>query len=234
MQLFYHPDLSESLITVSPEESRHISVLRLKPGESIYLTNGEGLLCKAIIADSSSKACQLQIMERYPDYKKRSYYLHIAIAPTKQMERLEWFLEKATEIGVDEITPVICKHAERKEVKTERLYKIMQSAMKQSLKAYLPRLNEAVAFETFVKSADMAGRFIASGQAQEKDHLQNYLHNHKQSLVLIGPEGDFTESELKMSADARFKPVSLGPNRLRTETAGVYVSVAASLSAPLN
>jgi len=231
MQLFYHPDLSESLITVSPEESRHISVLRLKPGESLYLTDGKGLMCKALIADSSSKACQLQVMERYPDYQKRPYYLHIAIAPTKQMERLEWFLEKATEIGVDEITPVICRHAERREVKTERLQKIIQSALKQSLKSYLPKLNEAIDFDSFATSAGITNRFIANGQVNEKDHIKNHILKSGESLVLIGPEGDFTEEEVALAGANHFRPVSLGPSRLRTETAGVYACVVAAIAA---
>jgi len=230
MHLFYHPDLSGDLVTVTPEESRHISVLRLKPGESIYLTDGNGLLCKALIADSSTRACQLQIMERHHEYQKKPYYLHIAIAPTKQMERFEWFLEKATEIGIDEITPVICRHAERRELKTERLQKILQSAIKQSLKSYLPRLNEPVEFVPFVKNTVTADKFIASGKSEDQFHIRNVLGQKKEVLILIGPEGDFSESELSLAMNCEFQQVNLGKSRLRTETAGIFVCAAAAMA----
>lgn len=223
MQLFFHPDLSESFITLTPEESRHVSVLRLKPGENLYVTDGKGLLCKAMISDSNSRALQLHILERHENHQKPGYYLHLAIAPTKQMERLEWFLEKATEIGISEISLIYCRHAERKEVKTDRLQKILQSAIKQSLKTFMPVLNEPVLFDQFIKS-DFAGqKLIASGSAGIKDHLQYFVKKNDPCLVIIGPEGDFTKDEIEMAILNNCKPVSLGQYRLRTETAGVVV-----------
>jgi 16S rRNA (uracil1498-N3)-methyltransferase len=230
MQVFYHPNIENELITVTPEESRHISVLRIKPGDSLYITNGLGLMCKAIVADSSSKAVQLQIMERYDNYGKQSYFLHIAIAPTKQMERLEWFLEKATEIGIHEITPVICHQSERKDLKTERLIKILQSAMKQSLKAFLPRLNEPVSFEHFIKMSSGGNKFIANAAAGENNHLKNFINKNEKSLVLIGPEGDFTEKEMETAISNAYRAVSLGQSRLRTETAGLLACATVALA----
>jgi 16S rRNA (uracil1498-N3)-methyltransferase len=230
MQVFYHPNLDNELITVTPEESRHISVLRIKPGDSLFITNGLGLMCKAIVADSSAKAVQIQIMERYANYQKQRYFLHIAIAPTKQTERLEWFLEKATEIGVHEITPVICQQSERKELKTERLFKILQSAMKQSLKAWLPILNEPVFFEHFIKTASGNHKFIANAVAGENNHLKNFIKKNEQCLVLIGPEGDFTAHETEAAAKNGYQAVSLGESRLRTETAGIYACTAVALA----
>jgi 16S rRNA (uracil1498-N3)-methyltransferase len=229
MHLFFHPDLINDIVTVTPDESRHISVLRLKPGESLYVTDGKGLLCKALIADSNSKAFQLQIMERYENYKKHDYFLHVAIAPTKQMERFEWFLEKATELGIDEITPIICRHAERREIKTERLHKILQSAIKQSLKAYLPQLNEALAFDEFVKSSHLKNKFIANAHVTEASHLFSKMKKKESSVVIIGPEGDFSDDEIKSASENNFTAVNLGPYRLRTETAGIYVCAAAAL-----
>lgn len=229
MHLFYHHNLTENLITFNPEESRHISVLRLKPGDTLHVTDGKGLLCKALVSDSNIKAWQVQIMERFPDYHPRSHYLHIAIAPTKQMERLEWFLEKATEIGIDEITPLICKHAERRDLKTERLHKIIQSAMKQSLKAWMPVLNEPVSFETFMNTQTIPNKFIANGKAGIENHLKNHLVKRNRNLVLIGPEGDFNEEEINQAMLQDYQMVHLGNSRLRTETAGVFITVLAEL-----
>ncbi len=230
MQVFYHPNLDQELVTVTPEESRHISVLRIKPGDSLFITDGMGVMCKAIVADSSSKAVQLQIMERHENYRQQRYFLHIAIAPTKQTERLEWFLEKATEIGINEITPVICHQSERKDLKTERLFKILQSAMKQSLKAYLPRLNEPVFFEQFIKTASGNDKFIANAAAGENNHLKHFIKKDEKCLVLIGPEGDFTGDEMESAMRHSFRAVSLGESRLRTETAGILACAAVALA----
>lgn len=230
MHLFYHPELGNELITVTNEESRHIAVLRLKPGDHLFITNGRGLLCKALVTDSNSKACQLQIMERHEHYNKENYFLHLAIAPTKQMERFEWFLEKATEIGISEITPLICQHAERKEIKTERLHKILQSAMKQSLKTYLPKLNEPVVFKQFIEVGFNGSKYIAHASSGKNHPIKNLLKKNENTLVLIGPEGDFSEEEVNNANKMNCKSVCLGTGRLRTETAGILVCAAVALA----
>ncbi len=224
MHLFYHPGPIQELLNFSTEESRHISVLRLKPGDYLHVTDGRGLLCKAMVTDSSSQACQVQILERMTDQEPRQHTLHIAIAPTKQMERMEWFLEKATEIGISEITPVICRHAERRELKTDRLQKILVSAMKQSRRTWLPRLHEPVAVLDFLKNRKEPNKFIANAVSGKGTHLKNLLLTGQPVLVVIGPEGDFDPEELRHAISHGFLPAGLGPNRLRTETAGVFVS----------
>jgi 16S rRNA (uracil1498-N3)-methyltransferase len=229
MHLFYHPELHNELVTVSQEESRHIGVLRLKPGESLFVTDGNGLLCKALVADSNSKSFQLQIMERYEHYNLQNYFLHVAIAPTKQMERFEWFLEKATEIGISEITPLICRHSERREVKTDRLNKILQSAMKQSLKAYLPVLNEPVSFQEIINREFQGRKFIANAASGKENNLPTLLQKKDAILVLVGPEGDFDDEELNLAGKNNFQSVNLGNSRLRTETAGLVVCAVAAI-----
>ncbi|MCX6235906.1 MAG: 16S rRNA (uracil(1498)-N(3))-methyltransferase [Bacteroidetes bacterium] len=221
MQLFFTPDISKNNYILSPEESKHcIRVLRLKKGDTIYLTDGNGNLFSGILSDDNIRGCAIQIVSAQNEYGKKNYHLHIAIAPTKNIDRFEWFLEKATEIGINEITPLICEHSERRTVNTERLNKILVSALKQSLKAYLPELNQPVRFNNFIKEKRDSQKLIA--WYDEKNLLMKETYNKgKDVVVLIGPEGDFSSGEIRMAREAGFVAVNLGNSRLRTETAGV-------------
>jgi 16S rRNA (uracil1498-N3)-methyltransferase len=223
MHLFYTPDLNQSPgYTLNEEESKHcIKVLRLSTNSIIHLIDGKGNFCIAEIIDANPKATRVKIIEQQSEFGKRNHQLHIAIAPTKNIERLEWFLEKATEIGIDEITPIICDRSERKEIKTERLKKVITSAVKQSVKAYHPKLNEAVKFKNFMSAERSGQKFIAHCMDGEKSSLKYRLDLHSTYCMLIGPEGDFSPEELKLALTKGFFPVSLGDSRLRTETAAL-------------
>lgn len=223
MQLFYHPDLNESTtsFTFNKEESRHITkVLRKNIGDAVHITNGNGLVFTGEITDNNIKSCTCSII-KIDNHDGKDYYLHMAVAPTKMNDRYEWFLEKAVEIGVDEITPVICDHSERKVVKPERFEKIIQSAMKQSLQSFLPKLNEAVALKAFLTNRREGQLFIAHCEENEKYSLKEKISPKKTVTILIGPEGDFSGDEIMNALDKGFIPVSLGSNRLRTETAAI-------------
>lgn len=223
MNLFYTPDIDIKVVTyqLSPVESSHcIRVLRLHIGDFIYLTNGKGDLFKAEIIDENSKGCNVTIVEIFPQHKKRNYSLHIAVAPTKNIERIEWFLEKATEIGINEITPIICKHSERSKINKERLDKIITSAMKQSLKTYRPLLNEAKDFQEFLNQSFTGEKYIGyCGNDTVK--LKDIYTKGKNAIILIGPEGDFSIEEVNFAKEKGFVPINLGDNRYRTETAAV-------------
>ena len=229
MHLFYSADLEPGISSfqLTEEESKHaVRVLRLNVGERVHLIDGRGGFYEAEISDAHPKRTQLSILSYQPEFQKPNCYLHIAVAPTKNIDRIEWFLEKATEIGIQEITPIISEHSERKEVKTERLNKVIVSAMKQSLKAYLPRLNEAVTFENFLKKVEEdqeSKKAIAHCEEdQEKKYLNQIFQANERYLILIGPEGDFSVPEIEKAISAGFIPVSLGEARLRTETAALY------------
>jgi 16S rRNA (uracil1498-N3)-methyltransferase len=221
MHLFYTPDLSSDAYQLNEEESRHcIKVLRLGAGDEVQLIDGKGGLYRAEILAPHPKHTILKVREHTREYLKRNHYLHIAVAPTKNIDRFEWFLEKATEIGIDEVTPLICERSERKEVKTERLNKIITSAIKQSLKAYHPKLNEPCTFKNFVNQpAD--GKFIAHCINQDKSTLSDRIARHGNYTILIGPEGDFSVPEIDMAVSNGFIPITLGTSRLRTETAAL-------------
>ncbi|UCE94557.1 MAG: 16S rRNA (uracil(1498)-N(3))-methyltransferase [Flavobacteriaceae bacterium] len=224
MQLFYNPDISGSteFISFSKEESRHIvKVLRKKTGDLLHITNGRGFLFSVEIEDAHDKKCSGRILNSIEKPEEWSYHLHIAIAPTKLNDRMEWFLEKATEIGINEITPIICDRSERKQIKKERMEKVILSAMKQSLKFQLPRLNPAISFGEFIGKSDYDLGLIAHCEDDHKTNLKNFLPFKKRILILIGPEGDFSPREIEKALKLNFKPVSLGKSRLRTETAGV-------------
>jgi 16S rRNA (uracil1498-N3)-methyltransferase len=223
MHLFYTPDLDkEATYTLNAEESRHCSqVLRLQQGDIVHLINGKGGFYSAEIFNANPKGTQIKIIEAQQQYGRRNHYLHIAIAPTKSIDRLEWFLEKATEIGIDEITPLLCERSERKDVKAERLNKVITSAVKQSLKAYHPKLNEAVKFKDFISAVFPGQKFIAHCMKGEKFTLKDKIVNNGKYLVLIGPEGDFSPEELQGALNQEFFPLSLGDSRLRTETAAL-------------
>lgn len=221
MHLFYTPDIAGEFYQLSEEESKHcIRVLRLEPDDKVQLIDGKGGFYVAKIIDAHPKHTTLKILEHQSDFNKRSHYLHMAVAPTKNIDRFEWFLEKATEIGIDEITPIICERSERKEVKTDRLNKIITSAVKQSLKAYHPKLNEPVNFKNFVGNVQ-AEKYIAHCMDGPKIALKNGLSLKGNYLILIGPEGDFSASELAAAAIENYVPITLGASRLRTETAAL-------------
>ena len=223
MQLFYNPGISESddVFSFDKEESRHIvRVLRKKIGDKIHITNGKGWLFEAELTLADIKHCAVTIISKALQ-PKRSYSLHLAVAPTKMNERYEWFLEKATEIGIDEITPIICDNSERKVIKLERFEKIIQSAMKQSLQCYLPKLNQTILFKDFINQNASGQKFIAHCEETEKASLKSLLKAHEDCFILIGPEGDFSTKEIEMALHNDFIPVTLGNTRLRTETAAV-------------
>lgn len=224
MQLFYNADITQevSQITFDKTESRHIvRVLRKKEGDILHITNGKGILFSAEIIIASDKKCMAVIQQFEERTKHWNYELHMAVAPTKNNDRFEWFLEKATEIGIDEITPIICQNSERKVVKQERFHKIIQSAMKQSLQFQLPRLNEPVSFSKFISQSFGGKVCIAHCRKQEKNHLVSVVKPSEKITILIGPEGDFSDKEIELCVHKNFLPVSLGKNRLRTETAAL-------------
>jgi 16S rRNA (uracil1498-N3)-methyltransferase len=230
MNIFFQSDLSNKYNNLNEEESRHcMKVLRLREGDVINLIDGKGTFCEAVIKKADPRKCEFEILKTIPEYNKRKFRLTVAIAPTKNIERLEWFLEKATEIGIDQIIPVICRYSERKEMKTERLEKIIISAVKQSQKAYLPKLENVIKFEDFIKKPFQGKKFIAHCYNEEKKSLKDEITQGENVLICIGPEGDFSPSEIDMALNSGFIPVSLGNSRLRTETAGLVACHTANL-----
>ncbi|WNH10101.1 16S rRNA (uracil(1498)-N(3))-methyltransferase [Thalassobellus suaedae] len=223
MQLFYNPNITESTsqFTFDKEESRHIvKVLRKTIGDTLHITNGKGWLFNAEVTVPDIKKCMVTIVSKSLQ-PKRDYNLHLAVAPTKMNDRYEWFLEKATEIGIDSITPIICDHSERKIIKTERFEKILQSATKQSLSCYMPKLNDAIAFKDFIKQDFKGDLFIAHCEETHRKSLKNELKPKTDITILIGPEGDFSVKEIELALKNNFIPVTLGDTRLRTETAAI-------------
>lgn len=224
MQLFFHPEVSENdqEVRFSKEESKHIvKVLRKKEGDSLQLTNGKGWIFETEITLAASNNCSARILKAEKE-PAPPYYLHLAVAPTKMNDRYEWFLEKATEIGVQEITPVFCDHSERKVVKSERFQRVIQSALKQSLHARMPKLNEPVNFSDFLEKFNSGARFIAHCEEDKpRKLLSNSITKGTSATILIGPEGDFSSKEIEEAVKLGWQAVSLGNSRLRTETAGV-------------
>lgn len=223
MQLFYNSEIkqNDTTFTFDKEESKHIiKVLRKKEGDIIHITNGLGFLFISEITIASERKCEVKINESVFQ-NPSNYNLHIAVAPTKNNDRIEWFLEKATEIGINEITPIICEHSERKVFKTERGEKIIQAAMKQSLNYYAPILNEPISFSEFVKKETISKKFIAHCEETNKKSFKNEIQPNQNILILIGPEGDFSTKEINSAIQNNFQPVSLGNTRLRTETAAL-------------
>ncbi|PWA04069.1 16S rRNA (uracil(1498)-N(3))-methyltransferase [Flavobacterium psychrotolerans] len=223
MQLFYNPNINEAseFFSFDKEESKHIiKVLRKKDTDILFVTNGLGYLFKTIITLASDSKCTVKIIS-FEKTEKLKYQLHLAVAPTKLNDRYEWFLEKATEIGVSEITPIICDHSERKQIKTDRFDKIIQSAMKQSNQFYLPKLNDPMTFKNFVKIKNKGSQLIAHCEETNKKTLKDILKPNENVTILIGPEGDFSEKEIQSALENNYIPVSLGNTRLRTETAAI-------------
>lgn len=223
MQLFYNININETTENFSfdKEESKHIiKVLRKKDTDILYVTNGLGLLFKTEITLASDSKCTVKIIS-FEKAAPSKYHLHLAVAPTKMNDRFEWFLEKATEIGIHEITPIICDRSERKVVNNERFDKILLTAMKQSNVLFLPKLNDAISFKEFVKLKNEGLQLVAHCEETDKKTLKSVLVPNENVTILIGPEGDFTEKEIEAALKNNYIPVSLGNTRLRTETAAI-------------
>lgn len=224
MHLFYTPDIVEEdeFYQLTEEESKHaIRVLRLNIDDEVWLTDGKGTMILAKLIDNHPKRCNLQVVKRIDEYAKRNYRLHMAVAPTKNISRFEWFLEKATEIGVDEITPILCEHSERNSVKIERLNKVITAAVKQSLKAYHPKLNSLKKFSDVLKEKREAKMLLAWCNATEEDRIEKFAEAKEDILIFIGPEGGFSEREIEEARNVDVELVSISSSRLRTETAAI-------------
>ncbi|TLP80546.1 16S rRNA (uracil(1498)-N(3))-methyltransferase [Maribacter sp. ACAM166] len=233
MQLFYNPNLKENdtIFTFDSKESKHIiKVLRKKNGDELWITNGKGFLFQAKVIGENIKKCEVELIASKKTYPK-VHSLHLVVAPTKMNDRYEWFLEKATEIGVDEITPIICERSERKTVKLERMQRVIESAMKQSLQTFLPKINEPISLTEFLEKPVTGLQFIAHCEESERHELKRRIVADQDLTILIGPEGDFAPSEIKSALGKGYLPVSMGKTRLRTETAAI---VACTLVASIN
>lgn len=223
MQLFYNPNIDEqtSSFSFDKEESKHIiKVLRKRDGDILFVTNGLGFLFECEITLASDNKCTVKI-NLFEKKTTPKFHLHLAVAPTKMNDRYEWFLEKATEIGIQEITPIICDRSERKVINKERFDKIILSALKQSNEVYLPKLNEAVTFKEFLNKKNNGTLLIAHCEETDKKTLKSVLKTNEDITLLIGPEGDFSVKEIALALENNFIPVSLGNTRLRTETAAL-------------
>lgn len=219
--IFYAPDIQQDN-TLPQDESAHcVRVLRKKEGDEILITDGKGHFFDAEITDAHQKHCVVNITQTRVEPKPWSNYLQIAFAPTKNLDRIEWFAEKATEIGIDHFTPLLCRYSERKEIKLPRIEKILISAMKQSQKAVLPQLDEMISFSSFIKKPFDGQKFIAHCYPLEKQLLKHIYKANGNVLLLIGPEGDFSEQEVEEALKYGFEPISLGESRLRAETAAL-------------
>jgi len=223
MHIFYTPDITQNTYTLNEEESKHcVRVLRLSIGTLVNLVDGKGGFYTAEITSDNPKKVILSIQKVETEFNKRNHYLHIAVAPTKNIDRLEWFLEKATELGIDEITPIITDRSERRIVKEDRLIKVITSAVKQSIKAYHPKLNDAISLDSFFKQSFDGDKLIAHCiDHGDKKYISDLVKAKGKYLVLIGPEGDFTQNEVSEALNKGFKALTLGNNRLRTETAAL-------------
>ncbi len=223
MQLFYNPNIEadSKQFSFPKDESRHIiKVLRKNVGDLLHITNGKGYLFKAELSIADQKNCVVNVLETTLQ-QPLDYTLHLAVAPTKMNDRYEWFLEKATEIGITTITPIICDHSERKTVKIERYEKIIQSAMKQSLNCYYPILNPPINFKDYIIQDFTGDLFVAHCEETDKKSLKSQVNKKQEITILIGPEGDFSIKEIELAIKNKFIPVTLGDTRLRTETAAI-------------
>jgi 16S rRNA (uracil1498-N3)-methyltransferase len=223
MQIFYAPGISGDTWILDEKESKHcIRVLRMRKESPVRLIDGKGNLYEGRIAVTDPVRCIIAIDKVIPGFEERRYYLHIAISPLKNPERFEWFIEKSVEIGIDEITPLLCRNSEKHSIKAERINNIIISAMKQSLKAWLTVLNDPVTFEDFIQQEHRGKRMIAHcSDANEKSSVAEIYTKGSDAVILIGPEGDFSDEEIKLAVEGGFQPVHMGRSRLRTETAGV-------------
>lgn len=221
MQIFYTPDITITNELPAEEALHCLKVLRLTEGDEILLTDGNGSFYKAAISCAHPKHCEVSILESWKQPSLWNFELQIAVAPTKNMDRMEWFTEKATEIGINAITCLNCRFSERRDIKPARLEKIMVSAMKQSQKATLPGLEGMTDFKTFINKPFDGRKFIAHCEDGRKTLLKQTYHPGENALILIGPEGDFSPEEIEMALKQGFEPISLGESRLRTETAAL-------------
>ena len=227
MQLFYSPNITPPIHTLSEEESKHcVRVLRLGVGDSLHITDGKGNLYRACIIEAHQHHCTIEVVETFNEYEKLPYSLTIAVAPTKNIDRYEWFLEKATEIGVSRFIPIECDHSERRTLKHEREERVITSAVKQSLKAYHPKLDELTPLKQIITMPFQGQKFIAHCDATfgERPFLPSIIKKSENILILIGPEGDFSPEEIKFATENGFQQISLGTQRLRTETAAVMAT----------
>lgn len=216
--------------TLTPEESWHCAkVLRKKAGDRLHLIDGIGNFYEGELTLVSDKKCVVRVTSGPRPQKKRSYYLHLAIAPTKQVDRIEWMIEKAVEAGIDEISFIQCKNSERVVLKHERMLKIVESAVKQSLQAFIPKVNQLVSLQELIANNTGDQKLIAHCGTGSRKHVRDIDFRNKSSVILIGPEGDFTHEEVALAENTGFTALDLGDNRLRTETAGLYVTIAASI-----
>jgi 16S rRNA (uracil1498-N3)-methyltransferase len=224
MQIFFTDKIEAGFAHLDEEESRHlVTVLRRRPGDRLRLTDGRGAFYDGELAETGKRHALVRLITREEAPRERPARLHLAIAPTKQIERLEWLLEKATELGIDEITPLLCQRSERETVRLDRLEKVLLSAMKQSLRAYLPRLHALTPFKKLVTVATEAQKRVAWCSETPLPYFMQTVEPEKDLLVLIGPEGDFTAEEVALAEANGFLGISLGTARLRTETAGLFV-----------
>ncbi len=232
MQLFYAPDITPPHYTLSEEESKHcIKVLRLGVGDTLHVTDGQGNmhLCRVTVADA--RRCSIEIVSTDTEFEKMPYNLTMAVAPTKNIERFEWFLEKATEVGVTRFVPIVCDHSERRIIKWERELRVITSAVKQSLKAYHPSLDELTPLRKLIKEEFAGQKFIAHCDSSfdekgfKRAYLPSIIKKNENILILIGPEGDFSPEEINFALENGFQPISLGMQRLRTESAAVVATV---------
>ncbi len=232
MHVFFTPLIQPDMqaFLLDEDESKHaVRVLRLQVGEEVVLVDGRGGWFRAKIEDAHPKRVILSIVAYEPDFDRRGYYFHLAIAPTKNMDRIEWLLEKATEVGLDEVSFLLCDRSERKDVNIARLERVMVAAMKQSLKATLPKINAVTKFSSFVDQPRQEQGFIAHCEPGDKVFLSERLGAGQGACVLIGPEGDFSPEEIALAESAGFQPLSLGKSRLRTETAGLIACMEAAI-----
>ena len=219
--LFFAPNIETSPVLPEEESGHALRVLRLKEGDEVSITDGKGFFYRAVIVGAHPKHCEVRIIAKQPHTQLRSFQIHIAIAPTKQIDRMEWFAEKATEIGIDAITFLHCRYSERRALNTARLEKILISAMKQSQQALLPQLNGLTAFQDFISRPFQGSKFIAHCEEGVKPFLKQIYPAGQNALILIGPEGDFSTEEISLAIAQGFQPITLGQNRLRTETAAL-------------
>lgn len=224
---FYAPDIAVTRL-LPPEESQHCCrVLRKKEGDEISVVDGRGRRYRCVIVEAHAKHTAVEILDVESEPERRDYSITLAVAPTKNMDRMEWLLEKSVELGVDRFVPLICQRSERRVIKHERLHKIALSAMNQSLKSRMPQVEEAQSFDKFIAETTTPGRFF--GYCHPDLPKQDFLQLYKRGddvTILIGPEGDFSPEEVEKAIANRFEPVTLGPERLRTETAALYALTA--------
>ena len=219
--IFYCPDIRTNPQMPAIESQHCVRVLRMKEHDTLLITDGKGFFYRAQLLQANPKSCIVTILEEIPQHKSWNFDLHLAFAPTKNVDRMEWFVEKATEVGIDTFTPLKCRYSERKNINSTRLEKKIVSAMKQSQKSRLPQLNEMVNFDDFIKQPFDGQKFIAHCYDSIKTPLTHTSKKNTNTLILIGPEGDFSEEEVAKAARHDFAPISLGESRLRTETAAL-------------